>query len=51
MPRDLAYQYATDINYNEIVDFDEDEFVAAGPGAIDGVKKCFGTWAATHPRM
>lgn len=38
----LAYQYAVDINYSEITDFDEDEFVVAGPGARDGIRKCFG---------
>lgn len=37
----LAYQYATDINYSEITNFTEEEFVMAGPGAIDGIEKCF----------
>lgn len=37
----LAYQYAIDINYSEIVDFDEMEFVIAGPGAKAGIQKCF----------
>jgi len=37
----LAYQYATDINYSELCDFDEMEFVYPGPGALDGIKKCF----------
>lgn len=37
----LAYQYATDLNYSELTDFREDEFVVAGPGAIDGINKCF----------
>ncbi len=37
----LAYQYATDINYSELTDFSEDEFVVAGPGARDGIGKCF----------
>ncbi len=39
--RFLAYQFATDLNYSEIVDFSEMEFVVAGPGAIDGISKCF----------
>lgn len=38
----LAYQFAIDLNYSELVDFSEDEFVAAGPGARDGIRKCFG---------
>jgi len=37
----LAYQYAIDINYSNLVDFDEMDFVFPGPGALDGIKKCF----------
>ncbi len=37
----LAYQYITDINYSEITQFSEMEFVVAGPGALDGISKCF----------
>ena len=37
----LAYQYATDINYSTLTDFSEMEFVVPGPGARDGIKKCF----------
>ena len=37
----LAYQYVTDLNYSEIMDFTETEFVMPGPGAIDGIHKCF----------
>jgi NTP pyrophosphatase (non-canonical NTP hydrolase) len=37
----LAYQYATDINYSTVTNFTEMEFVAPGPGAIDGIRKCF----------
>ena len=37
----MAYQLITDINYSEVVDFREDEFTVAGPGAIRGIKKCF----------
>ena len=37
----LAYQFITDINYSEITDFSEMEFVVAGPGAKDGLRKCF----------
>lgn len=39
----LAYQYVTDLNYSEICDFTEMEFVVPGPGAIDGISKCFST--------
>lgn len=37
----LAYQYATDVNYSLLTNFPEDDFVVAGPGALDGVGKCF----------
>jgi hypothetical protein len=37
----LAYQFATDINYGNVTDFSEEEFVVAGPGARDGIIKCF----------
>jgi hypothetical protein len=37
----LAYQFITDINYSTLVDFSEMEFVVPGPGARDGIHKCF----------
>ncbi len=37
----LAYQFVTDINYSEITDFSEMDFVVPGPGARDGLRKCF----------
>jgi hypothetical protein len=37
----LAYQYVTDINYSTLTNFSEMEFVKAGPGAKDGIAKCF----------
>jgi hypothetical protein len=37
----LAFQYAIDLNYSELLDFDEMEFVVAGPGALRGIAKCF----------
>jgi len=37
----LAYQYITDINYSNITDFREMDFVIPGPGARDGIHKCF----------
>jgi hypothetical protein len=38
----LAFQYTIDLNYSDIVPFDENDFVVAGPGARDGIRKCFG---------
>lgn len=37
----LAYQFITDLNYSNLCDFREDEFVVPGPGARDGIRKCF----------
>lgn len=37
----LAYQFVTDINYSEITGFTERDFVVPGPGALDGIRKCF----------
>jgi len=37
----LAYQFVTDFNYSTLIDFDENDFVVAGPGALDGIGKCF----------
>jgi hypothetical protein len=37
----LAFQYAIDLNYSRLLDFDESDFVVAGPGALDGISKCF----------
>ena len=37
----LAYQFVTDLNYSEITDFSEMDFVVPGPGALDGIRKCF----------
>lgn len=37
----LAYQFVTDVNYSPITAFSESEFVVPGPGALDGIKKCF----------
>lgn len=39
--RFLAFQLAIDINYSEVTDFSEMDFVVAGPGAVDGLRKCF----------
>ncbi|RYE62213.1 MAG: hypothetical protein EOO82_00030 [Oxalobacteraceae bacterium] len=37
----LAFQYTIDLNYSSLIDFDENDFVVAGPGALDGISKCF----------
>lgn len=42
----LAFQFLIDLNYSTVVDFDEMDFVVAGPGARDGIRKCFGAVTA-----
>lgn len=37
----LAYQYTVDLNYTEVIHFDEMDFVVPGPGARRGMRKCF----------
>lgn len=37
----LAFQYTIDLNYSALLDHDEGDFVIAGPGALDGIVKCF----------
>jgi len=44
----LAYQYVTDLNYSEVINFSEMDFVVPGPGARSGIHKCFsdlGAWS------
>ena len=46
--RFLAFQLAIDLNYGPHLSFDEMDFVAAGPGAQEGIAKCFaerGDWS------
>lgn len=45
----LAFQYTIDLNYSTILNFDEADFVVAGPGALDGIEKCFKNTAGRSP--
>ncbi len=48
----LAYQFITDLNYSTLIDFSEMEFVVPGPGAKDGISKCFSdTGGLTHAEL
>ncbi len=40
----LAYQYVIDLNYSNLTDFTEMEFVIPGPGCISGLRKCFSSF-------
>ena len=37
----MSYQTAIDLNYSELIDFGEDDFTRAGPGALRGIRKAF----------
>jgi hypothetical protein len=45
----LAYQFITDINYSTVTDFSEMEFTIPGPGARDGIHKCFESTGELSP--
>jgi hypothetical protein len=45
----LAFQYAIDLNYSSLIDHDEAGFVIAGPGALDGLAKCFSSLGRYSP--
>ncbi len=47
--RFLAFQYCIDLNYSTFLDFDEADFVVAGPGAVDGIAKCFASTGGMTP--
>ncbi|HUA12815.1 MAG TPA: nucleotide kinase domain-containing protein [Solirubrobacteraceae bacterium] len=44
--RFLGLQYTIDLNYTPLMVGSENEFVVAGPGACDGIRKCFGPRSA-----
>lgn len=37
----LGFQFAIDLNYSSFVDFSEMDFIVAGPGATNGIRRCF----------
>ena len=37
----LGYQFLTDLNYGQLLNFSEMDFVIPGPGAASGLRKCF----------
>lgn len=45
----LAFQYCIDLNYSVLMNFDEADFVVAGPGALDGITKCFHNVRSVDP--
>lgn len=47
----LSFQLAIDLNYSEMIDFSESEFVVAGPGAVAGISKCFADLGGAPPEQ
>lgn len=45
----LAYQFSIDLAYGPFFDFSEDDFVQPGPGALNGLAKCFETLGDFSP--
>jgi hypothetical protein len=45
----LAFQYTIDLNYSSLLDFSEADLVVAGPGALDGISKTFGSTGGRTP--
>jgi hypothetical protein len=37
----LSMQWLTDLNYSLVINFDENDFIRAGDGAMSGIRKCF----------
>jgi hypothetical protein len=37
----MSYQVAIDLNYSSLINFSENDFTQAGPGALRGIKKVF----------
>lgn len=37
----MSYQTTIDLNYSDLINFSENEFTQAGPGALRGIKKAF----------
>lgn len=45
----LAYQYVIDLNYGPLLSASENDFVMPGPGALDGIAKCFSDLGGLSP--
>jgi hypothetical protein len=45
----MSYQIAIDLNYSPLLNFSENSFTAAGPGALRGLKKAFTSFGDYRP--
>lgn len=46
----MAYQTAIDLNYSNLINFSENDYTQAGPGAVRGLAKAFETLGDYSPR-
>jgi hypothetical protein len=37
----IAMQHLTDLNYSNVINFSENDFIVPGPGALNGIAKCW----------
>jgi len=45
----MSYQIAIDLNYSDLINFDENDFTQPGPGALRGMKKVFADFGDYTP--
>lgn len=45
----MSYQTAIDLNYSDLINFSENDFTQAGPGALRGIKKVFESTGGRSP--
>lgn len=45
----MSYQTAIDLNYSQLIDFSENDFTKAGPGALRGIAKVFASTRGMTP--
>lgn len=45
----MSYQTTIDLNYSELINFSENDFTQAGPGALRGIKKVFESLGGLTP--
>ena len=45
----MSYQTTIDLNYSDLVNFSENDFTQAGPGALRGMKKVFESLGSLTP--
>jgi hypothetical protein len=47
--RFLSMQHLTDLNYSPVINYNEDNYITPGDGALRGIRKCFGLSKVSIP--